>query len=84
MTADEVLAWIDVHGWIISDWQREMIRKIDWSEPFKPLSLWPEPRKPVQTRRVQCRRQTRAERRRAGKRPQPRDFVIIDELARQP
>lgn len=84
MTADEVLAWIDVHGWIISDWQREMIRKIDWSEPFKPLSLWPEPRKPVQTRRVQRRRQTRAERRRSRKLPQSGYVLIVDELARQP
>lgn len=82
MTGDEVLEWIDVHGWIVSDWQRDLIRRIDWSEPFKPLSLRPEPREPVQTRRVQRRRQTRAERRRARRLPQRDHFVIIDELPR--
>lgn len=85
VTGDEVLEWIDVHGWIISEWQRDLILRLDWSKPFEPLGpLRPEPRQPVQTRRVQRRRQTRAGRRRARKLPQPRHLAITDELTRQP
>lgn len=84
ITGEEVLEWTKRQGWIITPWQAEFIRNADWSKPFEPLPSRPAPREPVQTRRVQRRRQSRAERRRARQLPQPRYFVIIDELPRQP
>jgi hypothetical protein len=84
VTGEEVLEWAERKGFILSEWQREMILRADWSKPFELHPLWPEPRKPVLTRRVQRRTQTRAERRRAGKLPQPGHLVIVDELTRQP
>lgn len=87
VTGKEVVEWAERKGFILTEWQREMILRADWSKPFElhPLyPLWPEPRKPVQTRRVQRRAHTRAERVRARKLPQPGNFVIVDELARKP
>jgi hypothetical protein len=72
VTGQEVLEWAERSGFILTAWQRWAILHADWSKPFELHPLWPEPRKPVVTRRVQRRRQTRAERK--------RHFVIIDEL----
>jgi hypothetical protein len=84
VTGAEVLEWADRTGLILSGWQRDLILRVDWSKPFEPLRLWPEPRKPVLTRRVQRRRQTRAARRRARKLPQRHYLVTAHRLAGQP
>lgn len=81
VTGEQVIEMCERSGLILGEWQREMIRRMGAFTP-EAGPLWPEPRKPVLTRRVQRRRQTRAERRRARQRPQPGNFLIIDELAR--
>lgn len=81
VTGEEVVEWAERNGFILSKWQREAIRRYWDNGPLPPR---PEPRKPVQTRRAQRRRHTRAERRRPQKLPQARYFVIVDELAREP
>lgn len=84
VTGKEVLEWAARNGFILGEWQREMILRMDWNPGGQPLRLRPAPRQPVQTRRVQRRSQTRAERRSARKVPQARYVVIMDELAGQP
>ena len=73
VTGQEVVEWAERSGFILTGWQRRMILAADWSKPFELHPLWPQPRKPVQTRRMPRRRQSRAERK--------RHFVIIDELS---
>ncbi len=86
ITGEELIKMAERCGLFVTGWQREKILR---EAPYlwnadEPVRLWPEPREPVQTRRVQRRRQTRAERIRARQRPQPGYFVIIDELPGQP
>jgi hypothetical protein len=65
MTGDDVLEWMERNGFTVGEWQRDAIRRMDWSETSEGGPLWPAPRKPVLTRRVQRRRYSRARRRAA-------------------
>ena len=86
ITGEEVIEMAERCGLLVTGWQREKILREGpylWNAD-EPARLWPEPREPVQTRRVQRRRHTRAERIRSRQVPQSGHVVIVDELAGQP
>lgn len=86
VTGEEIIEMAERCGLFVTGWQREKILREGpylWNAD-EPVRLWPEPRQPVQTRRAQRRRRSRAERIRARKPPQVGYVVIVDELARQP